>query len=210
MTKAERTRQNIIQSAEKLFAQKGFRAMTLRDVTQDAGVNLASVNYHFGSKSALMHAVMRKHIEPVNRERLIRLDHLIAEYFPAPIPLDKIFDALFRPLFEHAAQGNLPQLMSRVMTEPVDFMRNLHKEFFAELSQRFLVELKRCCPQLTEQERQYRFFLSVSTMIGTIIEQGRLENISSGKLHGQNTDIILTQLTAYVVAGFQQFEPSNQ
>lgn len=209
-TKSERTRKSIIKAAEKIYAQSGFRAMTLRDVTSDAGVNLASVNYHFGSKSDLMREVIRRNIEPINQERLARLDALISQHRPAPVPLSGLFDALFRPLFEHAAKSRLPQLVGRILTEPADFMRSLHKEFFAELSARFLAELHRSCPRLSEEELQYRFFLSTSTMIGSVIEQVRLENISHGKLNGQNTDLLVQQLTSFVVSGFEQADPPSR
>lgn len=95
-------------------------------------------------------------------------------------------------------------MIGRALAEPADFMRNLHKEFFAELSMRFIREIDRSCPGLSQEDLQYRFFLSVSTMLGTVIEQVRLEGISGGKLDGSNLDKILSELTAYVVAGFKQ------
>ena len=56
---AKKTRLRILAAAEKVFAQRGYRAMTLREVTKQAGVNLAAVNYHFGSKTNLMRALLR-------------------------------------------------------------------------------------------------------------------------------------------------------
>ncbi|PXA04576.1 hypothetical protein DDZ13_05210 [Coraliomargarita sinensis] len=206
---ADKTRGQIVEAAEKLFAEKGFRAMTLRAVTKAAHVNLAAVNYHFGSKTNLMRAVIQRRMEPINAERIERLNSLVAEHSPEPLPLEAIFEALFRPLFEHATteKGNdhtFMQMVGRALTEPADFMRNMHREFFAELSRRFLTELKRSCPELSEQALQLRFYLSVSTMLGTIIEQVRLESISGGKLSGKDLDKICDELTAFVVAGFKQ------
>lgn len=206
---AQKTRGSIISAAEKIFAGKGFRAMTMRDVTQEAGVNLAAVNYHFGSKINLMHAVIERRIEPINRERIERLDAHIAKHAPDPVPLENIFEALFRPFFDHAMTPKGPdrafiQMVGRAITEPADFMRDMHKAFFVELAHRFMAELKRTCPELSDQDLQLRFFLSVSTMLGTITEQARLENISSGKLSGKDLDRICDELTAYVVFGFRQ------
>jgi AcrR family transcriptional regulator len=107
--KADKTRQDIVCAAERLFAEKGFRAMTLRDVTREAKVNLAAVNYYFGSKRELMLAVIRNCIEPVNVERMQRLNALVTKYNPAPIPLEHIFEALFRPLFEGAKKKRTQQ-----------------------------------------------------------------------------------------------------
>lgn len=206
---SEKTRARILRSAEKIFALGGFRAMTLREVTNEAGVNLAAVNYHFGSKTNLMRALLRERFEPINRQRLQLLDEASALHAPDPVPLEEIYDALFRPLFTGidsapVNDNTLMQIIGRALTEPADFMRSIHKEFFAELSQRFMREIHRSCPGLSEADLQYRFFLSVSTMIGTVIEQVRLENISGGKLDGHNLDRILQEMTAFVVAGFRQ------
>lgn len=206
---ADKTRGQIVKAAEKIFAERGFQAMTLRAVTEAAQVNLAAVNYHFGSKTNLMRAVIQRRIEPINAARLERLNALLAEHAPAPIPVEQIFEALFRPMFEHAsgAKGKdlvFMQMIGRALTEPADFMRKMHKEFLTELSRRFLTELKRSCPGLSERDLQLRFYLSVSTMLGTIAEQVRLENISDGKLSGTDFDVICDELTAFVVAGFKQ------
>jgi len=206
---AEKTRGQIVEAAEQIFAEKGFRAMTLRAVTESAQVNLAAVNYHFGSKANLMRAVIERRVNPINKARIERLDACIAEHSPKPVPLEQIFEALFRPFFDHAMSKKGPdrafiQMVGRAMTEPADFMRNMHKEFFAELSKRFLQELKRSCPQLAEQDLHRRFFLSVNTMLGTMTEQARLENISGGKLSGSDLDKVCDELTAFVVAGFMQ------
>ena len=183
--------------------------MTLREVTKEARANLAAVNYHFGSKANLMHAVIQRRIEPINRERIKRLDACIEKHARSPVPLEEIFEALFRPFFDEAISSKgqdraFIQMVGRAMTEPAGFMRKMHKEFFVELSRRFMGELKRTCPELSEQDLQLRFFLSVSTMLGAINEQSRLENISGGKLSGKDLDKICDELTAYVVSGFRQ------
>ena len=192
---SDKTRQKILSATGKVFAQGGYRAMTLRLVTHEAKVNLAAVNYHFGSK--------------FNQQRHLLLDKQIEAYAPDPVPLPVIYDTLFRPLFTGIGSttnkdNNLIQIIGRALTEPAEFMRGLHKEFFADISKRFMSEIQRSCPELSTEQIQYRFFLSVSTMIGTVIEQVRLETISDGKLDGKNLDIILNELTTFVVAGFQQ------
>ena len=206
---SDKTKQKILGAAGKVFARGGYRAMTLRQVTHEAKVNLAAVNYHFGSKLNLMRALLRDRFEPINQQRHLLLDQQIEAHAPDPVPLSVIYDTLFRPLFTDISSAsdddaNLVQIIGRALTEPAEFMRGLHKEFFADLSKRFMNEIQRSCPELSTEQIQYRFFLSVSTMIGIVIEQVRLETISDGKLDGKNLDIILNELTTFVVAGFQQ------
>jgi AcrR family transcriptional regulator len=67
------TKERIIDAAEMLFALKGFHGTSLRGITTEAGVNLAAVNYHFGSKQALIEAIFERRLQPLNRERFARL-----------------------------------------------------------------------------------------------------------------------------------------
>jgi len=207
--KADKTRSDIMRAAEQLFAEKGFRAMTLRDVTREAQVNLAAVNYHFGSKRNLMLAVIRNRFEPINVERLKQLDALIAQHSPAPIPAHSIFDALIRPLFESASTEagmdyGLMQMIGRAITEPADFISTIHKELFAELSLRFMTELQRSCPDISETAHHYRFFFTISTMIGAIIEQVLLKDLSDDTLDPTDFDTLIDELIAFTVAGYIQ------
>ena len=68
------TKDRILDAAEGLFAQQGFSATSLRAITAQAGVNLAAVNYHFGSKDGLLEAVFVRRLGPLNDERLALLD----------------------------------------------------------------------------------------------------------------------------------------
>src|SRR5207249_7612515 len=67
------TKLRILDAAERLFAQQGFD-VSIRAITDEAGVNLAAVNYHFQSKEALLDAIIARRIEPVNKRRLEMLD----------------------------------------------------------------------------------------------------------------------------------------
>ena len=70
------TRTRILDAAEELFMQHGFQGTSMRQLTSRAGVNLAAVNYHFGSKDALIEAVFRRRLDPMNAGRVAELDRL--------------------------------------------------------------------------------------------------------------------------------------
>ena len=69
-TTTPHTRDRLLDSAERLFAENGVDATSLRHITNDAEANLASVNYHFGSKEELFRQVFARRIGPINQERL--------------------------------------------------------------------------------------------------------------------------------------------
>src|ERR1700685_813919 len=104
------TKTRILDAAEKLFGQNGFDATSLRDITAEAQVNLAAVNYHFQSKDSLIDAVIVRRIEPVNRRRLEMLDAA------GPHPtLEQILTAFMAPAFEVRMESVAP-LMGRILS----------------------------------------------------------------------------------------------
>ena len=76
------TKDRILDAAESLFMEHGFEATSLRSITAAAGVNLAAVNYHFGSKEELFQAVLTRRLDPMNQERVDLLTALEREAAP--------------------------------------------------------------------------------------------------------------------------------
>ena len=97
------TRESILDTAEALFAQQGHDGTSMRQITAAAGVNLASVNYHFGSKESLVQAVLKRRLEVLNRERLRLLDELETQAEGRPLKPSQIVDAFFGTLLRLAA-----------------------------------------------------------------------------------------------------------
>ena len=72
------TRLALLDAAERLFSQNGIEGTSVREITRAARANLGAINYHFGTKDRLALEVFARRIEPVNRERIARLDALEA------------------------------------------------------------------------------------------------------------------------------------
>ena len=97
------TRTRILDAAEELFMQHGFEGTSMRALTTRAGVNLAAVNYHFGSKHALVEAVFRRRLDPMNVERIAELDQLEAQgSVPSVEALERAVSALSTTLAAEA------------------------------------------------------------------------------------------------------------
>src|ERR1700760_1995777 len=99
------TRVALLDAAERLFSQNGIEGTSVRDIVKEAGTNLGAINYHFGTKDRLALEVFARRIEPVNRERIARLDALEAAVHPEKPKLEQILDALVRPVLESEGQG---------------------------------------------------------------------------------------------------------
>src|SRR5258707_11212930 len=113
------TKQRILDSAERLFAQSGFAATSLRSIIADAKVNLAAIHYHYHSKEALLEAVILRRLEPLNRRRLEMLDacERVADGKPS---VESILEAFIAPTFravnDSESGKTFSLLMGRVFT----------------------------------------------------------------------------------------------
>src|SRR4051795_1282442 len=98
------TRTQILDAAERLLAEHGFRGTSVRAITDLAGVNLAAVGYHFGSKADLLAAVVRRVIEPITAPQIAALDRLL-DRTPAP-PATDLVEAFAGPLLDEMRAGD--------------------------------------------------------------------------------------------------------
>src|SRR5579871_2103764 len=124
------TKTRILDAAEKLFGEKGFDATSLRDITAEADVNLAAVNYHFQSKESLIEAVVVRSANPVNQQRL----EMLEAAGPHPT-VEQIVEAFVGPILEYDFQPMAP-LMARVMASP-EVMKRIFSRHMESLSSRF-------------------------------------------------------------------------
>src|SRR5215467_11401104 len=94
------TRDRILDIAECLFGERGYESTSLRHVIFEAGVNLAAVHYHFGSKEELLDAVVLRGATPLNVERIAWLDRYENEAAPGPVAIEKVLQAILWPTFQ--------------------------------------------------------------------------------------------------------------
>ena len=113
------TKQTILDAAEDLFAEQGYAATSLRQLTGKARVNLAAVHYHFGSKEDLAKAVLARRIEPINVERIARLDALPARRrtVRTAIRIEPVDERVGDRCSRFVVAGELPQDIA--LLEPV-------------------------------------------------------------------------------------------
>jgi AcrR family transcriptional regulator len=93
------TKERILDTAERLFAEHGYAATSLRSIIAEAGVNLAAVHYHFHSKEALLEAVILRRSKPANAERLALLGEFEKQAGEKPVPLESVIEAFVAPTF---------------------------------------------------------------------------------------------------------------
>lgn len=153
------TRTQILDAAEQLFAEHGFRGASVRAITDLAGANLAAVGYHFGSKAELLAAVVRRVIEPINAAQCARLDRLLART-PDP-PVADLVEAFAGPLFDEMLAGDeggarTSRLIMRIIGDPAEEMRTWTGSAEDTVRDRYVAAFGRALPGLSQEELWFR------------------------------------------------------
>ncbi|MEU2356394.1 TetR/AcrR family transcriptional regulator [Streptomyces misionensis] len=153
------TRTQLLDAAEHLFAEHGYRGTSVRAITKLAGANLAAVGYHFGSKAELMAAVARRVIEPINAAQCAGLDKLLAR---TPDPLvSELVEAFAGPLFDEMSADDeggarTSRLIMTILSDPAEEARSWTGPDEDTVRERYLAAFARVLPGLSPEELRFR------------------------------------------------------
>ena len=208
------TKDKILDAAEALFMEHGFEATSLRAITAAAPANLASVNYHFGSKEVLFQAVLTRRLDPMNQERLDLLTKLEHESQPSPLPCDRILSAMFIPALKLArdpARGgkNFLRLLGRAYADPAPFIRKFLAEQYATMIERFKTAFARALPELPKKELSWRLHFIMGALSYTLAGTDALRLIAElTPAESGNDEALLHRLAPFLLAGLQSPVPN--
>jgi AcrR family transcriptional regulator len=199
------TRTRILDAAEELFMQHGFEGTSMRQLTSRAGVNLAAVNYHFGSKDALIEAVFRRRLDPMNAARIAALDELEKEgRAAAPEAIIRAFLGPSLHMIEGGKGGgrNFIRLLGRTYTDPTRGIRTLIGQMYAPAMERYKRALQRALPQMPPEELVWRMHFMFGTLAYTLAATDTVQLIAGCKPEDRYDSRLLEErLTAFLAAG---------
>ncbi|MBK9605143.1 MAG: TetR family transcriptional regulator [Betaproteobacteria bacterium] len=208
-SKTSVTKEKILDAAEGLFMEHGFEATGLRQITAEAGVNLAAVNYHFGSKEELFQAVLTRRLDPMNQERLALLDRLETDARDQPLTCEAIIGAMIIPaltLARDKARGgkNFLRLTGRAYADPAPFIRQFLSHQYAPMIARFKAAFGRTLPHLPARELSWRLHFLMGALSYTLAGTDVLKLISElNPVATDNDELLLRRLGPFLVAGLQ-------
>ena len=202
------TKTRLLDAAERLFAECGFAATSLRAITAQAGVNLAAVNYHFRSKQALLEAVFARRLDLINRQRLELLAAAEARARRRPPPLEDILEAFVGPVFRlraelGAAAASFQRLMGRLFVEPGENVQRLLKEQFGGVAARFLPAFEKALPQLPSADLAARIHFTVGAMAHTLAGTNLMRVFLSDRYDLSDAEATIHRLVAFLAAGLR-------
>ncbi len=202
------TKTRILDAAETLFVAGGFESMSMRQITSAAGVNLAAVNYHFGSKDALIQAVLSRRLDPLNEQRLAMLDtfeaalgnrltceHVLVAMF---LPAVRIYrsDAPFADRYLH--------FLGRAYTDPSPVVRDFINTHYIQILGRFFSAFQQTLPELERHDLGFRLNFAMGAL-ASILAAGNTQRVirefTQGS--GDNEALILSRLASLMVAALK-------
>lgn len=213
------TRERILDAAERLFMAHGYEGTSMRQITGDAAVNLAAVNYHFGSKESLMQEVFRRRLDWLNEERLRVLDEMERAAAGKPLKPSQIVDGFFGTLLRLAdddRRGGIVflRLLGRTHTEPSEFIRAFLADEYAGVMERYKQALFRALPGVPRAEIVWRFHFMLGATSYAIAGTDALRLVADWKIEDPDTvdrnDRLVPRLMSFLLGGLRaplpQFE----
>lgn len=210
------TRERILDAAEAVFMACGYDGASMRQITGDAGVNLAAGNYHFGSKEDLFKEVLYRRLRLLNQERLHVLDELEARAAGAPLKPSQIVDAFFgtllRTAIAHGPRGQtFLRLIGRTLTEPSEFIATVLSKEFAPILERYKAALFRALPEVPKEEIVWRFHFMLGATSYAIAGIDTLRLVTDWQTGAIDNDLecLLPRLMSFLLGGLRAPLPAT-
>ena len=197
------TKDRILYAAEELFAQQGFASTSLRQVTSRADVNIAAVNYHFGSKENLVNEVFRRRMDDMSRERLAALQLAVEAH---PGELEPILAAFVEPALAMAQDrhggGAFIRVIARAYAESNDSLRKFLSDQYGHVPREFAKALGACVSGLGKEDLYWRLDFLSGALTYAMADFGLIKRPAgvSEAVHRQRAAKALIRFAA---AGFQ-------
>ena len=206
------TRERILDAAERLFMAHGYEGTSMRQITGEAGVNLAAVNYHFGSKESLMQEVFRRRLDWLNEERMRVLDELEGTAAGKPLKPSQIVDGFFGTLLRMAddeQRGGVTflRLLGRTLTDPSEFIRTFMAHEYASVVERYKEALFKALPDVPKAEIVWRFHFMLGATSYAIAGTDALRLVTDWQIEAEDStdrlDRLLPRLMSFLLGGLR-------
>ena len=201
------TKDRILHAAEELFAQQGFAATSLRQVTSRADVNIAAVNYHFGSKDNLVNEVFRRRMDEMSTQRLDALRKATSD---GACGLEPILAAFVEPALAMAQDrhggGAFIRVIARAYAESNDSLRKFLSDQYGHVLREFAKPIAACVPGLSKEELYWRLDFLSGALTYAMADFGLIRR-PSGVTEASHRQRAARALIRFAAAGFNADAP---
>ncbi len=203
------TKIRLLNAAEQLFAREGFHNTSLRSLASLAEANLAATNYHFGSKEALLKAVIERRLLPLNQIRETEIEKVLSQARESNIPptADALLRAFIEPTleFRNSSSGarDFISLIGRSLNEPDETVRNCFLSLILPIFQVLLEGLREALPQLPQKILLTRLEFIMGTMSHVMCMSSHSILNSPSLTEALEQNELIQQLLKFVLAGLE-------
>ena len=200
------TRERLLDAAEAIFAEVGFNNASLRAITKRAKVNLAAVNYHFGSKQTLIQEVFRRRLVPLNRERTNRLENLRKA---RQLDLETILEAFIAPSLKPpqdipAGEVRFIRLLGRTHAAASAPLREFVHSLYADVLKVFEEALFEVLPDIPKLELRWRLHFLMGAVSYCMAGSGTMRVLVDCHLpNSEDHEAMVQRLIPFLAAGLQ-------
>ena len=202
------TMERILDAAELLFAEKGFEETSLRTITSKAKVNLAAVNYHFGSKKTLIQAVFTRFLDPFCHGLTAQLNALTDEQLDQ-LTLEDLLALLVKQMLEvEPRSGNdlsiFMRLLGLAFSQSQGHLRRYLQVNYHELFKRYTLLLIKVAPNLPPLELFWRIHFMIGSAVFSMSGIKALRAIAENDFRVQvNVEQVLDMMVPFIAAGLR-------
>lgn len=203
------TKTRILDAAERLFMENGYAATSVRMITGAAGVPVALVNYHYGSKQGLMEAVYARALGNRGGSRVGYLDRLEAIADGKPIAVDVLVDAFLSSALRLTRKDNISgevfkQLIGRAFYEPGPGTEAFFPVEYREAVDRYRQAFMHALPHLTQDDVVWRMYFFVGIVAYAMAGKDVMRMAENYSLtDAGDPEAVMARLRPFIVAGFQ-------
>ena len=200
-----KVRRRIVRAAEELFAVDGFERVSVRAITGRAGVNVAAVNYYFGSRDGLVKEVVERWVVPVVRERAARLGELERRGGGS---VEELVEAFVRPFVTQVRRSEMTErlfgkLMGRMFGDLGDWLPESVAVEYGEVLERFVRALRRLLPGLAVEDLYWRVAMMAGAMVHGLGHGEALWKVTGGRCGDPGVERLLAHCVRFVSAGMR-------
>ena len=206
------TSQAILGAAERLFSERGFSSVSLREIARKAEVNVGSVTYHFRDKLGLLRVVYALHTRPMNARRL----ELLGEARRIADPeqrLTAILRAYVLPAFSSSDDlagggARFTRMRALLSAEGDPHARRIIAEAFDATTRAFIDAIADCLPSAARVEIVWRSHFLLGALYYTLINPERIDRLSDGETRGDDPETAIRTIVAASAASLQALAPA--
>jgi AcrR family transcriptional regulator len=197
-------RQRLLETSEKLFAEKGFDGVSVRDITSLAGCNVASINYHFGGKDKLYVEIMKGRMVALREIRVGSIAEVMGKEGTTLEDLLRAFSwAFIDPLVDEARGGQIMKLMMREMLDPHLPAEMFCDEVIKPVMGAMIEALTKVCPSIEVNQVMLCIHSLIAQLLHTVHVNGMLAKMESGECEHPSLEGFVEHIVKFTAIGIR-------